>query len=144
MTYLADRRLTFELKCAGLDAHGMAARSVPPSNLSLAGLVRHLAGVERYWFRRVMAGEVITRLYTDEEEFDGVTADPAGIAAAWADWRAEVTFAEQFVEHAPDLGIIGLGDTPLREVLVHLIEEYARHNGHADLLRECIDGRVGQ
>ncbi|WP_109778900.1 DinB family protein [Streptomyces sp. CG 926] len=151
--YLRDQRLTLELKCAGLDAQALARRSVEPSNLSLLGLVRHLAGVEQYWFRQVMAGQEIRRHYRSEEdragEFTGAVADPAVVADAWATWRAEVAFAEQLVAETPDLDVTGDGghdDEPmeLREVLVHMIEEYARHNGHADFLRERIDGRVGQ
>ncbi|MFJ6482180.1 MULTISPECIES: DinB family protein [unclassified Streptomyces] len=151
--YLRDQRLTLELKCAGLDAEALARRSVEPSNLSLLGLVRHLAGVEQYWFRQVMAGQEIRRHYRTEEDrtgdFTGAVADPEVVADAWATWRAEVAFAEQLVAEAADLGVTGdsrHGDEPmeLREVLVHMIEEYARHNGHADFLRERIDGRVGQ
>ncbi|MEU4744196.1 DinB family protein [Actinosynnema sp. NPDC023658] len=148
--YLRDQRLTVELKCAGLDAGGMARRSVPPSDLSLLGLVRHLADVERYWFRRVMAGEDVTAHYISATvAFGGATADPEVVEDAWATWRAEVAFAERFVDAAPDLDVLGGGNPkyapiPLRAVLVHMIEEYARHNGHADLLRERIDGRVGQ
>ncbi|MGW1635884.1 DinB family protein [Streptomyces lavendulae] len=149
--YLRDQRITLELKCSGLDAGAMARRAVEPSGLSLLGLVRHLAGVEQKWFRGVMAGEGIRRHYRSEREpdgeFTGAVADPAVVAEAWATWRAEVAFAERLVEEAPDLGVTGAdGGEPveLREVLVHMIEEYARHNGHADLLRERIDGRVGQ
>lgn len=147
--FLRDRRLTLELKCAGLDSVAMAARSVPPSNLSLLGLIRHLAGVERYWFRKVIAGDDIERPYRGAEgedlEFDGAVPDPALVEEAWATWRAEVTFAEVLVERSSDLGIVGKGDdVPLREVLVHMIEEYACQIGHADLLRERIDGRIGQ
>ncbi|MFG2617737.1 DinB family protein [Streptomyces sp. NPDC048507] len=150
--YLRDQRLTLELKCGGLDAGAMARRSVPPSDLSLLGLVRHLAGVEQKWFRGVMAGEDVRRHYRSEREpdgeFAGAVADPAVVAQAWATWRAEVAFAERLVAGAPDLGVTGEvaggGRMELREVLVHMIEEYARHNGHADLLRERIDGRVGQ
>jgi uncharacterized damage-inducible protein DinB len=150
--YLRDYRLTLELKCAGLDAAGLARQSVEPSNLSLLGLVRHLTDVERRWFRQVLDGQDVPFLYRTEDDrdaaFGGAIADPVVVAAAWAAWRAEVSFAEQFVEHAPDLevsGTYGQGDViSLREVLVHMIEEYARHAGHADLLRERIDGRVGQ
>lgn len=146
--YLRDRRLTLELKCADLDAAGMASRSVPPSNLSLLGLVRHLADVERMWFRRAMAGQDAPPHYRTEEAnlaFDGAVADPDVVAEAWSTWRAEVEFAERFVAESPDLGVLGKGrPAPLREVLVHMIEEYARHNGHADFLRERIDGRIGQ
>jgi uncharacterized damage-inducible protein DinB len=149
--YLRDRRLTLEMKCAGLDAEAMARRSVPPSNLSLLGLVRHLAEVEQYWFRRVMAGEDVTPHYgSADRAFDEATADFAMVADAWATWRAEVAFAERFVSDPADLDILGgTGDprrppVPLGEVMIHMIEEYARHNGHADLIRERIDGRVGQ
>jgi len=150
--YLRDYRLTLELKCAGLDAAGLARQSVEPSNLSLLGLVRHLTDVERRWFRQVLDGQDVPFLYRTGDDrdaaFGGAIADPVVAAAAWAAWRAEVSFAEQFVEHAPDLevsGTYGQGDViSLREVLVHMIEEYARHAGHADLLRERIDGRVGQ
>ena len=149
--YLRDQRLTFEMKCAGLDAEGMARRSVEPSNLSLLGLVRHLGEMERFWFRQTMAGETGPRHYRTKEdpnaEFTGAVPDPEVVAEAWATWRSEVAFSEQFVEKAPDLEVTGTTeDEPiaLREVLVHLIEEYARHNGHADFLRERVDGRVGQ
>ncbi|UXY25835.1 DinB family protein [Streptomyces sp. HUAS TT20] len=149
--FLRDQRLTLEMKCAGLDAEAMARRSVPPSDLSLLGLVRHLAAVERHWFRQVMAGQDAPRLYRTADDphadFDGAAPDPGLVAEAWRTWRAEVTFAERLVAEAPSLDVTGFdGDEPvaLREVLVHMIEEYARHNGHADFLRERIDGRVGQ
>jgi len=77
-------------------------------------------------------------------DFDGAAPDPEVVAEAWATWRAEVAFAERFVDEAPDLDVVGKEGDVLREVLVHMIEEYARHNGHADFLRERIDGRVGQ
>jgi hypothetical protein len=142
--YLGDRRLTFEMKCVDLDAAGMARRSVEPSDLSLLGLLRHLTDVERYWFRQEMAGLDAPRHYGNRD-FEGATPDPAVVAAAWETWRDEIAFAEQFVADSPDLGVLGKkSGVPLREVLVHMIEEYARHNGHADLLRERIDGRVGQ
>ncbi len=149
--YLRNQRLTLELKCAGLDAEALARRSVPPSNLSLLGLVRHLAGVEQYWFREALAGERAPRHYRAGDDPDGdfndAVADPEAVADAWRTWRSEVAFAERFVAGAPDLAVTGRHDDEpiaLREVLVHLIEEYARHNGHADLLRERLDGRIGQ
>ncbi|MDA8396555.1 MAG: DinB family protein [Actinomycetota bacterium] len=155
LSYLHAYRQTLELKCAGLDASAMAARSVPPSNLSLLGLIRHMAEVEHHWFRRVMAGEDAPRIYRTEKDrdaaFTGAVADQAVVDEAWATWNAQVAFAEEFVENHDDLGVIGVfehgGTTEelaLREVLLHMIEEYARHCGHADLLRERIDGRVGQ
>jgi uncharacterized damage-inducible protein DinB len=155
--YLRDYRLTLELKCSGLDAAAMARRSVEPSNLSLLGLVRHLSDAERGWFRRVMAGQDAPPRYRagpgddDDRAFAEATADPAMVAAAWQAWRDEVAFAERFVDESPSLDRTGTYDQrggarpqiSLREVIVHMIEEYARHCGHADLLRERIDGKVG-
>jgi uncharacterized damage-inducible protein DinB len=150
--YVRLYRLTLEMKCAGLDAEHLARRSVPPSTMSLLGLIRHMADVERHWFRRVMAGEDAPPLYWTEGEADvdwtGAIADPEVVAQAWDAWRGEVGYAERYVNGAGDLGIRGTmrdGKTiSLREVLVHMVEEYARHCGHADLLRERIDGRIGQ
>ena len=155
---LRCQRLTLEMKCAGLDAEAMARRSVEPSTMSLLGLVRHLAEGERATFRQMMAGQDVPRLYcspTDRDgDFDGAVPDPEVVAEAWAAWRAEVEFAERFVAEAPSLDITaddplnqhgsGGGAMSLREVLLGTIEEYARHMGHADLLRERIDGRLGQ
>ena len=151
-------RLTLQLKCADLDAEAMARRAVEPSTLSLLGLVRHLAEVERATFRRLMAGQDAPRLYCSDDDrdgdFDGAVADPELVAQAWSTWRAEVEFAVEFVDDAPHLGITaddahnqhgsGGGLFSLREALVGMIEEYARHLGHVDLLRERIDGRLGQ
>jgi hypothetical protein len=155
---LRCQRLTLEMKCAGLDAEAMARRSVPPSTMSLLGVVRHLAEVERATFRVLMAGQDVPRLFSSETDrdgdFDGAVADPRVVAEAWEAWRAEADFATRFVAAAPSLDITG--DDPLnlhgsggglmslREVLVGMIEEYARHMGHVDLLRERIDGRIGQ
>ena len=152
--FLRWQRETLELKCSGLDAADLARRAVEPSTLSLLGLVRHLSDVERGWFRRVMAGEDAPSRFSSETDpdgdFDGAGPDPALVAEAWDTWRSEVAFAERFVAEAPDLDITGRipdpsrGPMSLRWVLVHMIEEYARHLGHADLLRERIDGSVGQ
>lgn len=155
---LRCQRLTLEMKCAGLDAEAMARRSVEPSTMSLLGLVRHLAEIERETFRVMMAGQDVPRLFgsaTDRDgDFDGAVPDPQVVAEAWDTWRAEVDFAERFVAEAPSLDITGNdpfnqhgsggGTMSLREVLVGMIEEYARHMGHVDLLRERIDGRLGQ
>jgi uncharacterized damage-inducible protein DinB len=149
--YLDFHRKTLQLKCEGLDPEQLARRSVPPSTMSLLGLVRHMAHVERVWFRIRFAGHDVPRLYQTPEEpdadFDGAVGDQAVVDEAWARWREEVAFAEEFFrDHDLDfVGSTGDGDPfSLRELIVHMIEEYARHNGHADLLRECIDGRVGQ
>ena len=149
--YLRYQRMTLELKCSGLDAADLARRSVPPSTMSLLGLVRHLAEVERRWFRARMAGQdTAAHYYSDVDpdgDFDGAVPDPEVVAEAWDTWRAECAFTDRFVAAAPNLDVTGdtdQGPVSLREVLVHMVEEYARHNGHADLLRERIDGRVGQ
>ncbi|MGW0315639.1 DinB family protein [Streptomyces flavidovirens] len=147
---LQAQRTTLELKCAGLEEE-LARRAVEPSTLSLLGLVRHLADVERRWFRQVLAGQDAAPLFSSsadpDGDFDGAVPDPAVIAAAWQAWRAEVAFADRFVTEAPGLDIEGhdawRGTVSLRWVLVHMVEEYARHNGHADLLRERIDGAIG-
>jgi uncharacterized damage-inducible protein DinB len=151
LEYLRAYRLTMEMKCADLDASQLATRSVPPSTMSLLGLVRHMAEVERHWFRRVMSGEEAPTLYCAEDrdgDWNGALADPDVVASAWQAWHAEVGFANRFIAHNDDLGIRSVqsdgGTISLREVLVHMVEEYARHCGHADLLRERIDGRVGQ
>ena len=155
---LRCQRLTLELKCEGLDAEAMARRSVEPSTMSLLGLVRHLAEGERSTFRVLMAGQQVRPLFCSKAEpdgdFDGAVPDPQVVDEAWDAWRAEVDFANRFVADAPSLDIAGDdplnqhgsggGAMSLREVLVGMIEEYARHMGHADLLRERIDGRLGQ
>ena len=151
--FLRWQRETLELKCAGLDPQQLARRAVPPSTLSLLGLVRHLADVERSWFRRGLAGEDAPPLFASKADpdgdFNGAVADPEVVAQAWAAWRGEVEYADRFVAATPDLLSVSVDDPDrgplsLRWVLVHMIEEYARHVGHADLLRQLIDGRVGQ
>lgn len=157
LDYLRHYRLTLEMKCAGLDAEQMAQRSVPPSTMSLLGLVRHLVEGERH-FRRVMAGEDAPKLYCTDEDRDGdfndAIADTAVVEDAWRQWRTEVELTDQYLAGVTDLGTRNAGfsdlgpdpggDEHLRDVLVAQIAEYARHCGHADLLRERIDGRVGQ
>ena len=150
--FIRCQRLTLEVKCSGLDAEQLAQRSVEPSTMSLLGLVRHMAEVERAWFKRRMAGLDIPKLYQSDDDpdgdFNGAVADPEVVAEAFRSWREEIAFAQDFVERATDLGteydLPGHGRISMREVLVHMVEEYARHNGHADLIRERIDGRIGQ
>ena len=150
--YLDHYRMTLQMKCAGLDAEQLARRSVPPSSMSLLGLVRHLASVEHTWFRRVLGGKPdLPRLYKlpDDRDldFNGAVADAAVVADAWATWDREVAFARDCLAGLDDLGATLRHhdeDIEVRDVLVHMVEEYARHVGHADLLRECIDGRTGQ
>ena len=106
--FLTGCRQTLELKCQGLGPEQMARCAVPPSNLSLLGLVRHMTDVERYWFRRVLSGEDAPRRYRTAEDrdadFNGATADPAAAEGAWAVWREEVTYAERYVDGVHDLG----------------------------------------
>lgn len=152
--YLGNYRLTIEMKCEGLDAGQLAARSVPPSTLSLLGLVRHLAQVEHHWFQRVLQGRADEpRLYQRGDEadwdFNGAVADPGVVQEAFDTWKAEIARADAWLDALPEDSLgrkvpHGDGTVATRDVLVHVIEEYARHAGHADLLRECIDGRTGQ
>jgi uncharacterized damage-inducible protein DinB len=150
--YLDHYRTTLEMKCEGLDAEQMARRSVPPSTMSLLGLVRHLAGVEHAWFRRYIEGrQDLPRPYKSPDDrdldFNGAVADDGVVADAWDTWRTEVAHARDVYDRVDDLGaLVGPGpdQAEVREVVVHMIEEYARHLGHVDLLRECIDGRTGQ
>jgi uncharacterized damage-inducible protein DinB len=148
--YLDYHRMTVELKCDGLDAAQLATRSVPPSTLSLLGLVRHLARVEHSWTRRVLEGRPdLPRLYrTDDEpdlDFEGAVADDAVVADAWQSWRTEVAHARAVLagRDLDELVEVHGNEVEVRDIVVHLIEEYARHVGHADLLRECLDGRTG-
>ncbi len=152
--YLGNYRLTIRMKCDGLDVDQLARRSVPPSTLSLLGLVRHLAGVENHWFQRVLQGRTDTpRLYQREDDrdwdFRGAAPDPALVEDAFATWKAEITKADEWLDALEEAHLgrevpVEGGTVAPRDVLVHVIEEYARHAGHADLLRECIDGRTGQ
>src|SRR3954469_14625307 len=149
---LRRMRLTLEMKCADLDAEAMARRAVEPSTMSLLGLVRHLAEVERATFRVMLAGQDVPRLFCSDTnrdgDFDGAVADPRVVADAWQAWRAEVDFATRFVAEASSLDVTG--DDPLNPpggggglvsflgAVVGMIGEYPRHMGHVDLLRERI------
>jgi uncharacterized damage-inducible protein DinB len=149
--YLDRYRKTLEMKCEGLDADQLARRSVPPSTLSLLGLVRHMAAVEHRWFQQALQGSTEPRLYRRDEvrdaDFDEAVGDPAVVEEAFATWRAQVRAAEEYYQGVTDLAAtvdLDGDDVEIRDIVVHMIEEYARHCGHADLLRECIDGRTGQ
>jgi len=152
--YLTNYRLTIELKCSGLDAEQLARRSVPPSTLSLLGLVRHLAQVENHWFQRVLQGRTDgpRRYQRDDDsdwDFNGAVGEEAVASDAFETWKFEIAGADEWFD-ALDEADLGRevphhgGTVSIRDVIVHMIEEYARHAGHADLLRECIDGRTGQ
>ena len=146
--YLDWQRATLLNICAGLTGEQLARRPVPVSNLSLLGLVRHLAKVERIWFRRRAAGEPGGPLYDPalgkDADFDDVEAAeaPQAFARLREEWRkADEAVAAMDFDDELDVD----GETfSLRMVYVHLIGEYARHNGHADLLRQSIDGVTGR
>jgi hypothetical protein len=148
--YLEHYRTTLELKCDGLTAAQMASRPVPPSTLSPLGMVRHMARVEQSWFRRVIEARMdIERFFQDEDggfDFDAGAVEDDLVADAWELWRGEVAYAREVLERTELDAVVDVhGDpTEVRDIVVHMIEEYARHCGHLDLLRECIDGRTGQ
>jgi uncharacterized damage-inducible protein DinB len=146
--WLDFHRLTLLLKCEGLDDAHRQARPVPTSLLSLHGLVRHMAEVERNWFHRVLLREPETPpIWADPavEDSELVPLDDADWAADLAGWQAECEHSRAAAA-AHDLDDTGLRrgeEVSLRWIYVHMIEEYARHNGHADLIRELVDGAVG-
>lgn len=148
--FLDHYRETLALKCEGLGPAQLAERSAPPSSLSLLGLIRHMGEVEQGWFRGFAGEPIAYRYVTDDEpdgEFDLVRADDACVQDAFDYWRGEVAHAREVVAAASLDDVREREHTgrpvSLRWVLVHLIEEYARHCGHADLLRERIDGTTG-
>ncbi|WP_035844601.1 DinB family protein [Kitasatospora azatica] len=147
--FLDWHRATFELKLAGIAPQRLAEKSIDPSGLSLHGLIRHLAGVERWWFALQFAGQELPHLYYSDEEpeqdFEFTGADPAQDLAVW---RAECDRSRAIVAAAPSLDALAAaprGEEPisLRRIMVGMVAEYARHNGHADLLRERLDGSTG-
>jgi uncharacterized damage-inducible protein DinB len=152
--YLSNYRLTLGMKCEDLSPQQLATRSVPPSTLSLLGLIRHMARVEHNWFVRSLQGRrERPRLFwspdDDDLDFNGAVADPAVVEEAFAVWKAQIAAADRWLDGPIDLAATvltprGDGQASVRDILIHMIEEYARHCGHADLLRECIDGRTGQ
>ncbi len=147
--FLEFHRATLAMKCRGLTDEQLRERSVPPSTLTLLGLVRHLAEVERTWFRRVFEDRDIPLVWSDRMDFQAAY-DPEGStgAEAFAAWRAEVEHSRRIERAAASLDLTGYQprweeEVSLRMVMVHVLLEYGRHNGHADLLREGVDGTVG-
>ena len=133
--------------CQGLDAEQLARRSVPPSSMSLLGLLRHLGEVERDWRNWITSGGgLLARIYGPHDaDFDQAVTEPGCVAQALEVLDAEQRATDQELAQFQDLGqSIGREHITVRELQVHRIEEYARHCGHADLLRECIDGRTGE
>jgi uncharacterized damage-inducible protein DinB len=148
--WLDMHRATLAMKCEGLTDDQLRQQDVPPSSLSLLGLVRHMAEVERNWFRPLLTGEEMGGLWASGPELDPEAAfdelAAADVAAAFWSWERECDRARQLVAAAPSLEVTGMRGGvcfSLRWVLIHMVEEYARHNGHADLIRERIDGVTG-
>jgi DNA mismatch repair protein MutH len=147
--FLSYHRQTLLWKCQGLTAEQLKTAAVPPSTLTLLGLVRHLAEVERSWFRRRLGATDLPWIYCTDERPDGDFDDVAGAdpEADFATYHAEVAAADAVAAGLPleTTFVSRQGNTlSLRWLYAHMIEEYARHNGHADLLREAIDGAVGE
>lgn len=147
--YLDFHRSTLAMKCDDLLDDDLRRQSMPPSTLSLLGLVRHMAEVERTWFRRVINAEDIPLVWSDDGDFQvAYDATAATRSEAFDAWQTEVEHARRIELAAQSLDVTGHqarwgADVSLRMVMLHLIHEYARHNGHADFLREGIDGTVG-
>jgi uncharacterized protein DUF664 len=147
--FLDWHRQTFALKCSGVDPVRISDLGVPPSTLSLHGILRHLTAVERWWFRIHFAQEDVPMLYySDDDPEQDFTSLDGDVGKAFAQWQEECERARAIVAGTSSLdttgGVNRRGEAiSLRWVLVQMIAEYARHNGHADLLRERIDGATG-
>ncbi|AIY01517.1 hypothetical protein ART_1918 [Arthrobacter sp. PAMC 25486] len=147
--WLEFYRQTLPWKVGGLTANQLCRAAIPPSTMTLAGIVRHLSEVERYWFSNVVAGTGEKARYRGEDrdaDFTGYSEDTA--LADVAAYSQELESARRHAASASDLdaplpGLRHGRELNLRWVFTHMIEEYARHLGHVDLLRECIDGRTG-
>jgi len=148
LAWLEYHRATLAWKCEDLSPDDLRRRSVPPSTMSLLGLVRHMAEVERGWFQRGVAAEDAPPLYYSDADPDGDfdNVDTADVDEAFRTWNAQCRAADAIIA-AHSLDDIDSredrGGLTLRWILIHMIEEYARHNGHADLIRECLDGATG-
>ncbi|WP_324605079.1 DinB family protein [Streptomyces sp. NRRL S-87] len=146
--FLDYQRATLAWKCSGLTPDQLRLKAVPTSGLSLLGLVRHAAEVERGWFANVVRGEGRGALWPRVNgEFADFRVEDADVEEAFAFWHAECDRSRAAAAAVPSLDdtVDFRGETySLRYVVTHMIEEYARHNGHADLLREAIDGAVGE
>jgi uncharacterized damage-inducible protein DinB len=145
--WLDWHRATLLRKCAGLEAEQLAKRAVPPSDISLLGLVRHMSDTERGWVRQTFRAERIPDLYyrADAPSADFAEADPAAAEQDFEIYRAECRAVDAALESAELDDTFTFRDATIsvRWMWQHLVEEYARHNGHADLLREVVDGSTG-
>ena len=148
--WLDWHRATLEHKCQGLTDDQLRLKAAVPSQLSLLGLVRHMAEVERTWFRRVFDGQDVPLVWSPDGDFQvAYDATEADAPQAWAAWRTEVDQAREIETAAASLDETGYWAkwderVSLRWIMVHMIEEYARHNGHADIIREAVDGVTGE
>jgi uncharacterized damage-inducible protein DinB len=146
LEFLDFQRAVMARKADGLTDEQARRAACPPSDMTILGLVRHLADVERGWFRRGIAGEDAPPLFYDDANRDGDfhAPDDATLAEALAAYRTEIEAARRIGAEAP-LEAMDQRGRPysVRWILVHMIEEYARHLGHADLLRQAIDGATG-
>ncbi|CAM5588866.1 hypothetical protein SAVIM338S_05177 [Streptomyces avidinii] len=147
--HLDYHRATLAWKCDGLTDEELRRQASPPSTLSLLGLVRHMAEVERHWFRRTVGGADVPHLWSDERDFQAAyDASGANRAEAFAAWEAEVEHSRAVEAAAGSLDVTTYivkwqEEASLRMLMLHMIHEYARHNGHADFLREAVDGATG-
>jgi uncharacterized damage-inducible protein DinB len=147
--FLDFHRATLAMKCEGLSDEDLKRRSMPPSTLTLLSLVRHMAEVERTWFRKVINGEDIPLVWSAENDYQvAYDAESSSRNEAFQAWQAEVEHARRIEREAESLDVTGYqprwdSEVSLRLVMQHLCHEYARHNGHADFLREGIDGVTG-
>ncbi len=147
--FLDHQRETLAWKCAGLSADRLRTKAVPTSGLTLLGLVRHAVETERSWFRLVLGGERLTSYWprTVTGDFGEFHVEDADVDEAFAAWRAACEDSRSAAEavNSLDETVEFRGESiSLRYILTHMIEEYARHNGHADLLREALDGTTGE
>ncbi|CAM5382201.1 DinB family protein [Streptomyces cyaneofuscatus] len=147
--FLDYHRATLAMKCEGLTDEQLREKSVEPSALSLLGLVRHMAEVERAWFRRTFEDRDAPMVWSEKTDFQAAyDASASTRAEAFTAWEAEVEISRRIEREAGSLDLAGYQprwgeEVSLRMVMVHVLLEYGRHNGHADLLREGVDGRVG-
>ena len=147
--FLDYHRETFLQKCSGVSPERLSERSAPPSTMTLHGLVRHLAAVERWWFQIQFAGDDVPLLYYSDDDPDQDFQDLSGdVLEVFDVWRRECARSSEITAEATSLEATGRRKRDgapfmLRWLLLHMVAEYARHNGHADLLREGIDGATG-
>lgn len=147
--FLEYHRATLAMKCAGLTDDELRRISMPPSTLSLLGLVRHMCEVERTWFRKVINGEDITLVWSPDNDYQvAYDASQSTRSQAFAAWQAEVERSREIEAKTESLDMVVHAerwgeDVSLRLVMLHVLLDYARHNGHADFLREGIDGVTG-